>query len=118
MATNWIPDLFASIDEMNSDKFVSFMTDDAQFIFGNYPPAVGKQAAFEAVDGFFKSIKAISHSGREVWEVDNVIFTRGTVTYTRHNDTTLTVNFLNLFRMEEGKIKIYEIFIDNSELYK
>ncbi len=44
---SWIEDLVASIDDMDAEKFVSFMTDDAQFRYGSNPPTVGKGAIQE-----------------------------------------------------------------------
>lgn len=115
----WVNDLFSSIDEMNSDKFTSFFTEDGVFAFGNIPPVNGKKQVFEMVDGFFKSIKGIKHSNLQSYEVpaQDTVITKGTVTYIRHNDTELTVDFCNVFAMQDNKIGHYRIYIDNSELY-
>lgn len=113
----WIKDLFNSIDEMNSEKFVSFFAEDGAFVFGNNPAANGKENVYQMVDGFFKSIKAISHKDLRTWQDQDRVITEGNVTYTRHDDTQLSVDFCNVFTMIGDKVQNYRIYIDNSELY-
>jgi hypothetical protein len=57
----WIEDLFASIDEMDAEKFVSFMTDDARLRYGSNKPTVGKSAIGEYVGQFFGMFKRLRH---------------------------------------------------------
>jgi len=59
-----ILELFRTIDEMDSDKFVTFLTEDAQFRFGNAPAVNSKSAIREAVAGFFSTIKEINHKNK------------------------------------------------------
>lgn len=113
-----IHEVFNAIDSFDSDKFVSYMTDDAAFRFGNMPAVEGKENIREFVAGFFKSIKGIKHDQMEIWEADGVKLMNGRVTYTRHDDSLLSVFFANTFKMKGDKIKDYFIFVDTSELYK
>lgn len=114
---NWINELFASIDAMDAARFCSFLTNDCVFTMGNFPAVVGKEQIQSAVDRFFQSIKALSHTNLSSYQCDDSLFVRGTVTYTRHNDTQLTVEFLNHFKMDGSLIKDYRIFMDISQLY-
>jgi len=109
---------YQSIDNADSAKFASFITPNGIFRFANIPAVKGNKPIEEFVDGFFKSLKGISHSNLESWSVDNAIFVNGNVKYTRHNNTTLEVPFSCTWKMEDGLIDEYLIFIDNSELYK
>lgn len=111
-------DLFQSIDDFDAKKFVSYLDEDANFKFGNMPVVSGKQNIHDFVDGFFKSIQGIRHSNLEVWSVDGVRFANGTVTYTRHDGSELTVDYSNTFKLKDNKIKDYLIFVDNHELYQ
>lgn len=52
-APGWVTELFASIDRKDSAAFVSFLTDDGQFRFGNQAAATGREAIAAAVEGFF-----------------------------------------------------------------
>jgi ketosteroid isomerase-like protein len=109
--------LFKTIDEMDADKFVNFVTDDAQFRFGNAPAAVGKAAIKEAVAGFFTTIKGISHKNVNLWVMPGHTIYEGEVTYTRHDGSKLTIPFLNVFGMAGDLIKDYFIYIDINPLY-
>ena len=115
----WVTDLFASIDAMDSTKFVSFIDDGGTFTFANNPTMNGREAIFAMVDGFFKSIKAIHHTNLQTYITADgaTVFTSGTVDYTRHSGSHLVVNFCNRFNMKGEKIFNYDIFIDNSTLY-
>lgn len=113
----WVIELFASIDRMDTTKFVSFMTENAVFTFGNAPSAEGKENVFQVVDGFFKSIKAIRHHDLQSFDNGEYVIVRGSSTYTRHNDSTLTVPFCNVFKMNNQLIEDYRIYIDLSTLY-
>lgn len=42
---------------------------------------------------------------------------RGKVTYTRTDNTKLTVPFVNVFLIAGGKIREYEIYVDASALF-
>jgi ketosteroid isomerase-like protein len=111
-------EVFKAIDSFDSDQFVSSMTEDAVFRFGNMPPVEGRDNIRNFVAGFFQSIKGIQHDQMEIWEADGVKLMNGRVTYTRHDGSTLSVFFANTFKMEGDKIKDYLIFVDTSELYK
>ncbi len=114
---NKINDLFSSIDEMNADKFITFLSDDCVFTFGNYPPAIGKKATFDSVDAFFKSITGLQHHSIQIIESGDYIIARGISKYTRQNGTQLEVGFCNVFQIKESLIKEYTIYIDLSQLY-
>ncbi|MBI5325437.1 MAG: nuclear transport factor 2 family protein [Ignavibacteriae bacterium] len=113
----WVLDLLKSVDDNDADKFVSFLTDDCEFKFGNADAVVGNANVKAAVEGFFGSIKGLKHTDIETIISGDVVATPGVVTYTRHNGTTLSVNFCNLFRMKGDKIQKYNIYIDISQLY-
>jgi hypothetical protein len=112
-----IEKLFNTIDEMNAEKFVAFLTDDAIFKFGNFPPAEGKEAVHEAVSNFFKSIKSLKHRYINMWVHHDTILYRGEVTYTRHDASKITLPYFNVFGMDGDLIKDYQIYIDINPLY-
>ena len=109
--------LFNDIDSMDADKFVSYLDENVTFTFGNAPSVIGKENTRMAVDGFFKSIKGISHKKIRMWEHPDSILYQGTSSYTRHDGTDLTVPFLNVFILNGENIIDYKIYIDLSQLY-
>lgn len=117
MDNDFIVDLYRNIDSHNSRAVANTMTDNGVFKFANMPPVEGKENIFNFLEGFFRSIKGISHSDLESWHVAGHWFVNGTVTYTRHNGTLLAVPFSVTLKMDAGKIREYLIFVDNHELY-
>ena len=113
-----INSLFASIDAMDTKKFLTFLTDDASFNFGNADAAVGKEAIKKAVSDFFGLINGLRHSILNTWEVDDAIICHGEVTYTKKDDSEITLPFVNIFKMKENKIKNYSVYIDIGPLFQ
>lgn len=110
--------LFQSIDDNDANKFAGFLSEDCTFRFGNQPAVTGRDAAREAVAGFFDSIGGLSHHLAEFWEVADGIICHGTVTYTRKDGSTLAVPFANILKFRDSLISDYRIFADTSELYQ
>ena len=115
---NYIKDMYAVVDAMNGAGLAAMMTEDAIFRFANIPGVQGREAIIGFLDNFLQSIKAIKHSDIEDWYVDNTRFATGMVTYTRHDDSDLTVPFSVILKMQGDLIAEYLVFVDASELYK
>jgi hypothetical protein len=88
----WIEDLFASIDEMDAEKF------------GEY------------VRQFFGMFKRLRHQLIGSWSHPDAIFIQGEVTYVKPDGSELTLPFLNCFKMRGDKIHEYLIYIDPTPL--
>jgi ketosteroid isomerase-like protein len=113
----WWGRLFAVIDARDAAGFLDFLTPDAKFRFGNAPTIAGAEAIGAAVGGFFAAIAACRHQVLETWNGTDTVACEGTVTYTRHDGSTVTVPFANVFELRGAKIAAYRIFIDNSPLF-
>lgn len=114
----YVKEIYQAIDNADAKKFASHITPHGSFRFANNPAITGNEAIEAYVDGFFKSLKGISHSNLESWSTGDAIFVNGTVKYTRHNDTALVLPFSCTWIMKDGLIDQYLIFIDSSELYQ
>lgn len=112
-----IDDLFASIDEKNTERFLRFLTDDATFRFGSAEPATGKAGIREAVDGFFSTIAGCRHVLDTVLADDGTLICEGEVTYTRHDGSEITLPFANIFEYSGDLISHYKIYADAARLY-
>lgn len=111
--------LFKAIDASDTNEFLSFLSEDAAFKFGNLEPVSGKQNIGPFLQGFFGSIDHTVHSELSEYQVGNIWFSTGMVEYTRKDGSKLTVPFCNKFEMDGNDlIRKYEIFVDNSELYQ
>jgi ketosteroid isomerase-like protein len=109
--------LFKAIDKMDTNEFASYLADDSLLRFANMPTVEGKENIYEFIGNFFLSISGIKHDELEIWQLPEVTFVNGRVTYTRKSGTKLSVYFSNTFKMKNGKIREYLIHVDNSTLY-
>ena len=85
--------------------------------FGSSPPVHGHSGIRQAVESFFATFAALRHdiSGL-ICEGDRVAC-EGTVTYTRHDGSTITLPFANFFGLRQGLIATYHVYIDIAPLY-
>ena len=112
-----IDKLFASIDAMDTEGFVGFLTEDCSFRFGSAPAVSGHEAIGAAVGGFFQSIAGLSHDVHRVVDSDGVIACEGEVTYTRHDNSQVTLPFCDIFETDSGLISVYRIYMDIGPLF-
>jgi hypothetical protein len=68
-------------------------------------------------EGFFPAVKSTAHDVTDIFESGESLVHRGTVTYTRLDDSQLIVPFCDVFKMKDGLISEYYIYIDWSELF-
>ena len=109
--------LFVAIDAMDTEGFLGFIAADAEFRFGSAPPIQGHDGIREAIDGFYSSIAALSHDLQRIVAQDDTVICEGEVTYTRHDGSTITLPFCNVFETDDGLITLYRIYIDIAPLY-
>src|SRR3990170_1909476 len=114
---DWTVKLFKTLDESDANGFAEYLAEDASFKFGNAEPVKGKGNIRNAVAAFFSSIDGLRHKLLGTWQVDDMVFIKGEVTYTRKDKRTLTVPFFNVFKMDSELIREYLIYIDNSSLF-
>ena len=112
-----LDDLFTAIDAKDTERFLGFLTDEASFRFGSAPAVQGKEAIHSAVDGFFSSIASLGHELVRSVAEDDVVVCEGAVTYTRHDATTITLPFVNVFEFDGQLISNYKIYMDVGPLY-
>jgi len=115
---DFIPEIYRAIDSKDTQKFVSYFAEDSVFTNANIPGVKGRDNISVFLDGFFQSIKALNHTELEYWEAQDVWFVTGNANYMRLDDLKLRVPFSVLIRMQNDKIKEFQIFVDNTELYK
>ena len=113
-----IDTLSETLDRQDIDKALEYLTDDCLFTAGNSESIQGKENIKNTLENFFNSVKSTQHNLIDIFESDNSLVHRGKVTYTRLDNTQLTVPFCDVFKIHENKIAEYTIYIDWSELFK
>ena len=119
--SDWITDYYADVDGMRLQAFVDRHTDDAQVVFGNNPPAVGKQAIGEALGGFWSMIGGLRHERRNLWFVDEgrTAVLEALVHYTTKGGAEVAVPCVSLLdRAEDGQVSSLRVHIDLAPLFE
>ncbi len=109
---DWIVALFRDIDAMDVDAFLSYLTNDAVFVYGSGDPVTGKEKIRSFLSVFYGDLDGIRHLILGVWEMDGVRFVQTCCTYTMKDDREITIPAMNLFNMEGDLIRDYLIYAD------
>lgn len=109
--------VFAAIDAKDAARFASYLADDAAFVYANAPPVVGREAVRVAVDGFFGSVRSLSHALERVWTTPEGTVVEGRVRYVRHDARDVALPFVVVFDGPVGRISSYRIYVDGAPLY-
>ncbi len=112
----WIQALFRSLDARDAEGFISFLTEDASFTFGNVPTVTGHTAIRGCITAYFSGVRAIAHTLQDGWISGNSVICAGRVTYTRHNGSKLTVPFCNVLTIRDDAVAQYRFYADISPL--
>ena len=110
-------ELFSILDRKDATRYGELLTDDSVFRFGNMDSVTGKQSIHDAQSGFFKTVKTMSHELVCTWKGSNSMVVEGKVTYTRADDFSITLPFVDIFEFEGDKISATLIYMDINPLY-
>jgi hypothetical protein len=109
--------VFADIDSFDPDKFVTHLTPDARFRFGNAEPVTGRAAIRDAVAGFFATIGGLTHHIRSTWQDGDVAIAQIDVEYRRHDGTTVLIPNADILTYDGDLVRDWQIYIDIAPVY-
>jgi len=116
--TLFLQNLFAAVDSRDADKVAPFVTDDVAFRFGSAEPTRGKASLIEASREFSASIAGISHTIIRSWGPEpGVAVVELQVTYRRHDGSEVTLPCCNIFRMRDGLVDDYRVYMDVTPVF-
>jgi ketosteroid isomerase-like protein len=110
-------DLFADIDSMQPDRFARHLSPDATMRFGNAPAVRGRDAIRDAWASFCETLDGVHHDVVEQWEAGDATIVEASVTYTRKDQSVVTVPVVTIYRAGGDLIDDYRIFIDLAPLF-
>ena len=110
-------DLFADIDSMQPDRFAQHLSPDATMRFGNAPLVSGRNAIRDAWASFCETVDGVQHDVVEQWEAGDATIVEASVTYTRKDQSLVTVPVVTIYRAGDDLIDDYRIFIDLAPLF-
>jgi ketosteroid isomerase-like protein len=109
--------LFDDIDSMDADRYASHLSNDVVMRFGNGAPVIGSPAVRDAWAAFCADLHGVRHDLVERWEAGAATIVEARVTYTRADDSTVTVPVVTIYRASGDLIDDYRIFIDLAPLF-
>jgi ketosteroid isomerase-like protein len=109
--------IFAAIDAFDPDKFVTHLTEDVSFRFGNADPVTGRAAVKDAVAGFFSTIDGLTHHILNIWDVGETTIAQINVEYVRKDGKHVTVPNADILIFDGDLVKNWQIYIDVAPVY-
>ena len=111
--------IFDFLDAMDVENFTKMLTKEGEVKFANGPGMIGPIAVAEGQKGFFSMIKKMEHtlSPEGFWAKEGSFVVEGNVTYTRHNDTKVTIPFTDTFWLSGNKIKTLNVYFGLAPLF-
>src|SRR3954463_1321524 len=110
-------DLFADIDSMQPDRFAQHLSAEATMRFGNAPPVRGRDAIRDAWASFCETLDGVHHDIVDQWDAGDATIVEASVTYTRKDQSVVTVPVVTIYRAGGELIDDYRIFIDLAPLF-
>lgn len=100
-----------------SNKFITFLAEDAEFRLGNSDTIVARKNICISLVAFCQQVKSIYHDIKHVWEPEkNVVLLEMEVTYHRLDGKIVTLPVMDLFRFNNDLIQELRIFMDINPL--
>jgi ketosteroid isomerase-like protein len=115
-----VRDLFAARDAGDTSRVLGLMTDDVRFRFGSAEPTVGRAAIVANATAMAGTVASLSHELLAVWTVEKpepAVLCEMAVTYQRHDGSRVTLPCLNVFRLRDGRIADYRIYMDANPVF-
>jgi ketosteroid isomerase-like protein len=117
--SDWITEYFTEVDAMRLESFVDKHTEDAVVVFGNNPPAEGKEAIAAAIGGFWSLIGGLRHDRRNLWFTeDGTAVLETSVRYRTKGGAEFAFPCVSLVeRRADGLVTSLRVHIDLAPLF-
>ena len=115
--TDLVRGVFAALDAKDPAAVTARMTDDVRMRLGNADIVEGKAGFLEATTAFVASISAIRHEITSIWSFDDVVIAEIDVHYERLDGRKVTLPCCNVFRVRDGLVCDYRVYLDIGPVY-
>jgi ketosteroid isomerase-like protein len=112
-----VREVFAALDAKDVPALAALMTDDVRLRLGNVDVVKGKSEFVEASHAFNKSVAGVRHNVINVWSDGDALIVELEVDYTRLDGGELTLPCCNVFRLRDGSVADYRVYIDITPVY-
>ena len=115
---DWSAAFFDDADKKDIDALTPWFGDKISVRFGNSPAIEGRDAVTETFRNFYSSIAGMKHTRDTVIVDGDSICSAATVTYTRHDGSTVSMPVASVLHREpSGKLDKLHIYIDINPLF-
>lgn len=105
--------LIRAVDNADLNAIATLTSNDVQFRFGNTAPTSTQSELLVAAQSFRDAIADLRHTFQELWEVDDgTVVAIMDVYYRRLDGRELTLPCCNVFRVHNGVVNDYRIYMD------
>lgn len=109
--------IFAAFDSKDIAALAALVTDDIRLQIGNADVVNGKPEFVEALEAFVVSVASFRHTVTNVWTDVDAVIAELKVHYTRLDGTELTLPCCNVFRLRDGAVADYRVYMDITPVY-
>jgi len=105
--------LISAVDNANDDDIAALSAAEVHFRFGNAQPTNTRSELLAAARVFRESIVGLRHTIVDLWEVgDGTVIALMDVHYERLDGRELNLPCCNVFRVHNGRVDKYLIYMD------
>jgi ketosteroid isomerase-like protein len=105
--------LISAVDNANDDDIAALSAAEVHFRFGNAQPTNTRSELLAAARVFRESLAGLRHTILDLWEVgDGTVIALMDVHYERLDGRELNLPCCNVFRVHNGRVDKYLIYMD------
>jgi uncharacterized protein (TIGR02246 family) len=109
---------FAAVEANDVDTYVSLFTDDAVYQAANFPPVIGPEGIKKFAVPVMETFSRVSHDVKAMWEPEpDLVIAEVILTYTRKDGKVTELPCLDVIRLDGGKIKSLQAYLDLSPAF-
>lgn len=117
-AEDWAAAFFRDADQLDLPKLINWFGEDIDLRIANMPPIIGREAAEQAFQQFWSTLKGMSHRREQLVVEGDCAFQGSIVTYTRLDGKAASMPVAShLRRRGEGRLNRLWIYIDLAPLF-
>jgi hypothetical protein len=102
----------------NLEEYLGFFADDCTYKVGNNPTIAGKEALEQSYSRFKNMVDRVEHEILSSYESKGNIVVELNATYHKKDGSAIKITCLDLFIINDQKIKSLQVFADLSPLFE
>jgi uncharacterized protein (TIGR02246 family) len=109
---------FAAVEANDVDAYVALFTNDAVYQAANFPPVIGPEGIRQFATPVMETFSRVTHDVKAMWEPESdVVIAEVILTYTRKDGKVTVLPCLDVIRLDSGKIKSLQAYLDISPAF-